>query len=103
MYGGTITGGEVTDRGGNVAISGGVFNLYGGLVENGKAEEFASFVKAYVENLQKTYRAMDYFPEEVEKIDCATYKVFGNYVVYSFLNENDTNAFYDAFKALIEK
>lgn len=37
MYGGTLTGGEVTDRGGNVCIAGGVFNLYDGVIENGKA------------------------------------------------------------------
>ena len=72
-------------------------------VENGKAEEFVSYIKAYVESTQQRYRAMDYFPEEVEKINCATYKIFGNYVVYSFLNESDTNAFYSAFEALIQK
>lgn len=37
MYGGTLTGGEVTDRGGNVCINGGVFNLYDGIIENGIA------------------------------------------------------------------
>ena len=72
-------------------------------VENGKAEEMKALVSAYVENLQKIYRAMDYFPEEVEKIDFATVKVFGNYVVYSFLNESDTDAFHSAIKAEISK
>ena len=72
-------------------------------VENGKSEDMKALVSTYVENLQKTYRAMDYFPEETEKIDCATVKVFGNYVVYSFLNENDTEAFYDAIKNEISK
>lgn len=72
-------------------------------VENGKSEDMKALVSTYVENLQKTYRAMDYFPEEVEKIDCATVKVFGNYVVYSFLNESDTDAFHSAIKAEISK
>ena len=46
---------------------------------------------------------MDYFPEEVEKIDCATVKVFGNYIIYSFLNEADTEAFYNAIENQIAK
>ena len=72
-------------------------------VENGKAEEMKALVSTYVENLQKTYRAMDYFPEEVEKIDFAKVSVMGNYVVYSFLNEKDTEAFYSAIEELIKK
>ena len=63
-------------------------------VEGGKAQEMKALVETYVANLQKSYRAMDYFPEEIEKIDCATVRVFGNYVIYSFLNERDTESFY---------
>lgn len=72
-------------------------------VEDDKANELKPLIAKYVENLQKTYRAMNYFPEEVEKIDFATVKVFGNYVVYSFLNENDTEAFYKAIENSIKK
>lgn len=72
-------------------------------VEKGNDRKMKSEVEEYVANLQKTYRAMDYFPEEVEKIDCATVKVFGNYVVYSFLNENDTEAFYSAIEKELKK
>ena len=72
-------------------------------VENGKAEDMKKLISTYVENKQKTYRAMDYFPEETEKIDCAKVEVFGNYVVYSFLNENDTEAFHKAIKDCITK
>ena len=39
------------------------------------------------------------FPKrQIEKINFATVKVYGNYVIYSFLNENDTKSFYDAIK-----
>lgn len=72
-------------------------------VKSGNAKEMLEIVKAYVENLQQSYRAMDYFPEEVEKIDFATYKVYGNYVVYSFLNEKDTDSFYSAIENNISK
>lgn len=64
-------------------------------VQKGKAKDMKALVEEYVSNLQKSYRAMDYFPEEVAKIDCATVKIFGNYVVYSFLNEKDSEAFYN--------
>lgn len=72
-------------------------------VESGKAEDFKAIVSGYVEKKQQIYRAIDYFPEEVEKIDCATVKVFGNYVVYSFLNETDTEAFYNTIENLLKK
>lgn len=72
-------------------------------VENTKAKDMKVLIEIYVSNLQQAYRAMDYFPEEVEKIDCATVKVFGNYVVYSFLNEKDTQSFYDAIETTLKE
>ena len=72
-------------------------------VKNGKAKELKSVIEKYVTDMQSAYRAMDYFPEEVEKIDCATVKVFGNYIIYSFLNEADTEAFYNAIENQIAK
>lgn len=72
-------------------------------VEYEKAKEMKALVDEYVSNLQQSYRSMDYFPEEVEKINCATVKIFGNYVIYSFLNEKDTEAFYDAIENTIRK
>lgn len=71
-------------------------------VESGRADELKELVSSYVANKQSSYRSMNYFPEEVEKIDCATVKVFGNYVVYSFLNEADTEAFYSAIENAIK-
>lgn len=72
-------------------------------VESGSANDMKKLVSKYVENKQASYRAMDYFPEEVEKIDFATVKVFGNYVVYSFLGELDTESFYSAVENAIKK
>ena len=72
-------------------------------VEDGKASDMKEIVESYVSNLQGQYRSMQYFPEEVEKIDFATVKVYGNYVVYSFLNESDTEAFYTAIENNLKK
>ncbi len=72
-------------------------------VENGKAKELKPVIEKYLKEKQESYRAMDYFPEEVEKIDFATVKVFGNYVVFSFLNEADTEAFYNAIEKELTK
>ena len=71
--------------------------------ENGKAKELKPIIEKYLKEKQESYRAMDYFPEEVEKIDFATVKVFGNYVVFSFLNEADTEAFYNAIENELTK
>ena len=72
-------------------------------VEDGKASDMKEIVERYVSMLQSDYRNQPYFPEEVEKIDFATVKVYGNYVVYSFLNESDTEAFYTAIENNLKK
>ncbi len=72
-------------------------------VEEGHAKDLEAIIKAFVENQQESYRSMNYFPEEIEKIDCATVKVYGNYVIYSFLNEADTEAFYSEIEKTITK
>ncbi len=72
-------------------------------VQDGKAKDLKNIIQKYVEDKQQLYRSMDYFPEEVEKIDFAKVSVMGNYVVYSFLNEKDTEAFYSAIEELIKK
>ena len=72
-------------------------------VKDGKVNDFKECVDEYVLNLQASYRDMNYLPEETEKINCATVKVFGNYIVYSFLGENDTDAFYTAIENALIK
>ena len=71
--------------------------------EDGKTHEFEKLIIEYVGNLQKSYRAMNYFPSEEEKIDFARIKVYGNYVVYSFLNEEDTDKFYSTLEEILKK
>ena len=72
-------------------------------VENGEAEDLAEDVKEYVAGKQKSYRTLNYLPEEAQKIDNARVKVLGNYVIYSFLNEEDTIEFYKQAEKLIKK
>ena len=72
-------------------------------VEDGHAKELEAIIRTFLEHQQESFRGMNYFPEEIEKIDCATVKVYGNYVVYSFLNEVDTEAFYAAIEKEITK
>ena len=72
-------------------------------VNSDGVNEIKDMVNNYVANLMQSYRAMDYFPEEIEKIDCAKVKVFGNYVIYSFLNEKDSESFYNSIEAAIRK
>ena len=72
-------------------------------IKDGKVNDFKHFVNEYVDNLKKSYKDMNYLPEETEKINCATVKVFGNYIVYSFLNENDTEAFYKSIESALIK
>ncbi|MGM9631540.1 MAG: DUF4358 domain-containing protein [Eubacteriales bacterium] len=62
--------------------------------QQGHATEVFDMASRYIQSKQSMYRAMNYFPEEQEKVDNATVKIFGNYVVYSFLNEKDTSALY---------
>ena len=72
-------------------------------VEKGRTDEMKELVERYVSILQESYRAMDYFPEEIEKINNARVKVLGSYVIYSFLNESDTESFYNAIENEIRK
>lgn len=71
--------------------------------EDGNADDWSAAVLKYVDDLTDSYKNMDYFPEEKEKYKCATVKVMGNYVIYSFLNEADTEAFYNAIENTIKK
>lgn len=72
-------------------------------VEDGKADDMKALLENYVKSKQEMYRAYEYFPAETAKVDNATVSVFGNYVVYSFLNEADTEAFHNAIKECIKK
>ena len=72
-------------------------------VETATQNKMKNVLERYVQNKQASYRSMNYFPEETEKIDFATVKIIGNYVVFSFLNEADTNTFYKAIENQLTK
>lgn len=69
---------------------------------DGRLYEFEAIVKKYVEDKQNMYRAMNYLPNEAEKIEFAKVKVFGNYLIYSFLDEENTNTFYSNIENLLK-
>ncbi len=72
-------------------------------VDAGKENDMLDLVQKYVSKQQDMYRAFEYFPEETEKVESARAVVIGNYIVYSFLSESDTQLLYDAIKACIAK
>ena len=72
-------------------------------VESGKANDMKALVDKYVENKKTSYLAMNYLPEETQKIENASARIFGNYVVYSFLSEDDAAALDDAIKSILSE
>ena len=72
-------------------------------VKAGTQTKVKSIIENYVQKKVASYRAMDYFPEEIEKIDFATVKVIGSYVIYSFLNEKDTHNLYHSIEDTLRK
>ena len=72
-------------------------------VKEDKTAEMKEIVQEYILKLRESYLTMNYFPEEEEKIDYATVRVYGNYVFYSFLSEYDTNLLYRNVKKALKK
>ncbi len=68
----------------------------------GKAEELAADCERYVKDIQDNSRAFiaSYAPEELPKLDGATVKRFGNYVIYTVLPTDKTEKI---FKDLEER
>ena len=69
---------------------------------DGGLYEFEPIVKKYLEEKQNMYRAMNYLSNEAEKIEFAKVKIFGNYIIYSFLNEENTNTLYSNIENLLK-
>lgn len=63
-------------------------------VESGNSDELEQILNKYVKEKQTMYRAMNYLPMEAQKVDYARVEAFGNYVIYSFLSEEDTRKLY---------
>ena len=79
------------------------FGIY--QVTDGNAKALKRLVEDYLSKSYEQNQAYcdSYNPQQTPKLRDAEVKVFGNYVIYSFLNENDTEAFYDAIKNEISK
>ena len=72
-------------------------------VEGTHLNDMKIIIEKYVSNLKASYTNMNYFPEEIEKINFSTVRIFGNYVIYSFLNEKDSKAFYEQVNNILKK
>jgi DNA phosphorothioation-dependent restriction protein DptG len=73
-------------------------------VEEGKAEEMKNVLETYLDicyNTNKTWYE-SYIPQEVPKLRDAQVKVFGNYVVYVILNQEDRAAVLNAIEGALK-
>ena len=63
------------------------------------AKEISSIVQNYISEIQNTQRAFieSYAPEELPKLDRAEVRVFGNYIVYAIMEEEEKS---DVFSAI---
>lgn len=70
------------------------------------AKEIATTVQNYISEMQNTQRAFigSYAPEELPKLDNAEVRVFGNYVVYAIMDEDEkSDVFSTIDKSLVLK
>lgn len=60
-------------------------------------KDIAKDCKAYIEDMQDNKRAFisSYAPSELPKLDKAEVRIYGNYVVYSILDADDTENIYN--------
>lgn len=67
-----------------------------------KTDELLGIVEKHISSYQKDQRSFiaSYAPEELSKLDNAEIKVFGNYVVYAIMDEDDKK---EAFSVIEEK
>ncbi len=64
------------------------------------AEALVKECRSYIEELQENSRAFiaSYAPEELPKLDGAQVRRFGNYVIYTVLDEEHTNEIFEQVK-----
>lgn len=70
------------------------------------AKEIAATVQNYISEIQDTQRAFieSYAPEELPKLDNAEVRVFGNYVVYAIMEDDEkSEVFSEIDKSLVLK
>ncbi len=68
------------------------------------AKELGNIVNRYIEDMQKNDRAFiaSYAPEELPKLDGARVRVFGNYVAYAILSEDEQEDFLSGIEAKLQ-
>lgn len=66
------------------------------------AKEISAIAQNYISEMQNTQRAFigSYAPEELPKLDNAEVRVFGNYVVYAIMEDDEKS---EAFSAIDKK
>ena len=73
-------------------------------VEEGKAGDMKKVLENYLETCYSTNKTWyeSYIPQEVPKLRDAEVKVFGNYVVYVILNQEDRAAVLNAIESELQ-
>lgn len=69
--------------------------------ENMSAADIESTVKAYLELRLQSWMD-EYMPEEKYKVEDASYKVLGDYVMYCILSAEDSEAAFATFEGLLK-
>lgn len=69
------------------------------------ANELAEECREYIEDLQENSRAFisSYAPDELPKLDSAQVRRFGNYVVYTVLDDESADAIFESIKENLKK
>ena len=69
------------------------------------AKEFFTVLKGYVSDQQENQKAFiaSYAPREVPKLDVAEARRYGNYVIYTILDQNAKNEVFDEAKELLRE
>ena len=72
---------------------------------DGDIEELRLLCESYIKTIREENRAFieSYAPREAQKLDAATVRVFGRYVVYAVLTEEDTAAAFETIEARLQK
>ena len=70
-----------------------------------KTDELLHLVEEHISSYQKEQRSFisSYAPEELPKLDNAEIKVFGNYVVYAIMDEDDKKEAFSVIERKLKK
>lgn len=67
------------------------------------AKKIADICQKYVDKQKQSSLTVDYLPGEISKYEDAKVMTYGNYVIYTFLNDADRQLVVSAILPLIEK